>query len=246
MEASQTMRFFWIGIIAITQLAWAGQATTPRAAEAILADYVKAAGGYAAVDRLTTREIIAGTRHGHTVSLYWQKPNQVLWVGKRERTGYDGARGWTLSSKRKLKKLAHGAELPIEMDANPLRYVHIKDFYSELNSAPGEEVDGEKMEVIVAPNNIAATKLFFSAETHLLRRVEEKGESSAYFTSTVDYSEYQGVDGVRLPFHIVHTTTEPGGHEEDLRIKKITHNGQLLPEIFSKPQTMPVVMGGKR
>jgi hypothetical protein len=170
----------------------------------------------------------------------------VLAVGKKERTGYDGTHCWTLSFKGKVKKLVRGAEVPLEMEANPLRYVHIKDFYSELDAAPGDEIDGEKMDVIVAPNNLAATKLYFDATTHLLRRVEEKGETSAYFTNTVDYLDYQEVDGVRMPFRILHTTTEPGSRSEDLRIKKITHNVILQPEIFSKPMPVQVVLGGKR
>ena len=146
---------------------------------------------------------------GPNLTFYWLKPNKVLEVGKKERTGFDGSRGWALSSKNKVMKLAHGAEVPLEMEANPLRYVHLKDLYDELDAAPDEEIDGAKMEVIVAPNSLAATKMFFDASTHLLRRVEEKGEFSAYFTNTVDYLDYQETDGVRQPFHIIRTSTEP-------------------------------------
>jgi hypothetical protein len=239
------MRLFWLCILAVARLA-AADAPPPRPVESILADYVKAVGGYAAVDRLTTRETVASLHRGARVTLYWQKPDQVLSLSKKERIGYDGSRGWTLSNKRKIKKLAHGAEVPIEMDANPLRFAHIRDFYTELNSAPGEEIDGERMEVIVAPNDRSATKLYFDAASHLLRLVDESGEVSAYFKNKVEYLDYREVDGVRLPFRILHTTTEPGGASEDLRIKKITHNVPLQPEIFSKPQGGQVVMGGKR
>jgi len=239
------MKLFRICTIAIAQLALAAE-TAPRPVERILADYVKAVGGETAVERLTSRETFADVHRGPNVTLYWQKPNKVLAVTKKERTGYDGSSGWTLSKKRKVKKLPRSAELPLELDANPLRYVHIKDIYSELNPAPAEELDGEKMEVILAPNTIAVTKLYFDLATHLLRRVDEQGETSAYFKNTVDYLDYEEVDGVRLPFHIVHTTNEPGGHGEDLRIKKIAHNVPLQPEIFSKPLPARVVMGGKR
>ncbi len=240
------MRFFWLCMLAFARLAAATDALPPRPVESILADYVKAVGGYPAVDRLTSRETLADLHHGPRVTLYWQKPNEVLSLTKKERIGFDGARGWTLSSKRKIKKLARGAEVPIEMDANPLRYVHIRDFYSELNPAPPEDIDGEKMEVIVAPNSLSATKLYFDATTHLLRFVDESGEVSAYFKNKVEYLDYQEVDGVRLPFRILHTTTQPGGASEDLKIKKITHNVHLQPEIFSTPQAGHVVMGGRR
>jgi hypothetical protein len=224
----------------------AAQAPAGRPADSIWADYVAAVGGSEAVDRFTSRETVIDVRHGKDLTLYWLKPDKVLAVGKKERTGYDGAHGWILSSKNKVKKLVRGAELPLEMDANPLRYVHIKDFYSELDPAPAAEIDGEKMDVIIAPNNLAATKLYFDAGTHLLRRVEEKGETSAYFTNTTDYLDYRAVDGVRMPFRIIHTTTEPGGRTEDLRVKKITNNVTLQTEMFSKPMPGQVVLGGKR
>ena len=231
---------------AVAYVACAAEAPAGRSADSILADYVKAVGGQEAVDRFTSRETVIDVHHGRDVTLYWQKPNMVLSVGKKERTGYDGAHCWTLSSKSKVKKLVRGAEVPLEMEANPLRYVHSKDLYSELDPAPGEEIDGEKMDVLVAPNNLAATKLYFDATTHLLRRVDEKGETSAYFTDTLDYLDYREVDGVRLPFRMIHTTTEPNSRAEDLRVKKITHNVTLQPQIFSKPLPGQVVLGGKR
>jgi hypothetical protein len=239
-------RLFSLWIFLLTRLAFSADAPPARPPDAILADYVKAVGGLDAVDKITTRETLGEFHRGPKVNFYWQKPNLVLSMTKKERVGYDGTRGWILTKKKKIKKMARGAELPIEMDANPLRFVHIKDFYSELDPAPAEEMDGEKMEVILAPNNIAATKLYFDTATHLLRRVEGNGEVSAYFTNTVEFLDYKDVDGVKLPFHILHSTTEPGGESTDLRIKTITHNIHLQPEMFSKPIPGQAVMGGKR
>ncbi len=240
------LRLFRLWTLFIPLSAFPANAPAMRPPDAILGDYVKAVGGLDAVDRLTTRETLGELHGGPKVTLYWQKPNLVLSMTKKEREGYDGARGWILTKKRKIKKMSRGAELPIEMDANPLRFVHMKDFYTELDPAPAQEIDGEKMEVILAPNNIATTKLYFDAATHLLRRVEGNGEVSAYFTNTVEFLDYKEVDGVKLPFHILHSTTEPGGEHTDLRIKTITHNIHLQPEIFSKPIPGQAVMGGKR
>jgi zinc protease len=240
------MGIFRSELFVFLSIAVAAQTPSGRPVESVLADYVKAVGGQEAVDRFDSREIVVDVRHGKDLTFYWQKPNHVLSATKRERIGYDGTRCWSLSSKNKLKKLARGAELPLEMEANPLRFVHLNDLYSEVNSAAAEEIDGEKMDVLVAPNSLAATKLYFDAKTHLLRRVEEKGEISAYFTNTFDYLDYEEVDGVRMPYRIVHTTTEPQGHNEDLRFKEIKHNVTLQAELFSKPTPGQVVLGGKR
>ncbi len=240
------MRIFCSVLLAFISICNAAQAPAGRSVDAILADYIKAVGGLEAVDKFNSREIEMDVRHAKDETLYWQKPNLVLATAKKERIGYDGAHCWTLSAKSKVKKLPHGAELPLQMEANPLRFVHLKDLYEELNPAPAEEIDGETMDVIVAPNNVAATKLFFDAKTHLLRRVEEKGDISVYFVNTFDYLDYQEIDGARMPYHIIHSTTEPQGLQEDLRVKEITHNVKLQAEMFSKPLPGQVVLGGKR
>jgi hypothetical protein len=240
------MRIFFSLLTSLTYIAAAPQTPAEASVDSIWAGYVKAVGGQPAADRFTSRETVVNVHRGPDITLYWLAPNKVLSIGKKERTGCDGTHCWELSSKSKIRKLVRGAELPIEMEANPLRFIHLKDLYPELNTAAAEEIDGEKMNVLMAPNNLGATKLYFDAATHLLRRVEVKGEVSAYFTNTVDYLDYREVDGVLLPFHILHSTTEPEGHSEDLRIKKIAHNVKLQPEMFDKPIPGQVVLGGKR
>ena len=222
-------------------------ANSPRAVDAVLSDYVKALGGANAVGHIESRVVHAKRRRAGAVTLYWKKPDLVLSVSKESREGYDGKTGWTISNKKKkVKRMARGAQLPLEMDANPLRYVDLKTLYSELDPAPTEEVDGSPMDVVVAPNNIAATKFFFDAKSHLLRRIEESGETSAYFRLSVDFLDYQDVDGIKFPFQIIHATTEPGGAREDLTVKQVEENVDLREEVFSKPTNGAIINGGRR
>ncbi len=225
------------------------QGAADRAAarvDQILQSYIQAIGGQAAIDRIQTREVRADRRHGPKLTYYWQKPNKVLLVTKKARIGYDGSGGWVLSKKKHITKLAKGAQKPLEMDANPIRYVHLKALYSEIDPAPAEEVDGAKMDVLVAPNDIGVTKFYFDPSTHLLARIEETGETSAYYKQTTELLDYKEVDGVRLPFRIIHSSNEPGIGTEDIRISKIEQNLDLKPDIFSKPNGITVVLGGKR
>ncbi len=207
----------------------------------ILQNYIQAVGGQTAVDRIQTREVRAGK-----LTYFWQKPNKVLLVTKKEKIGYDGSSGWVLSKKKHLIRLAKHAQQPLETDANPIRYVHLKTLYFELNAAPSEEVDGVKMDVIIAPNDIGATKFYFDHSTHLLARIDETGETSAYYKQTIEFLNYKEIDGIRLPFRIIHSTTEPGKGTEDVRISQVRQNIDLKPEIFSKPTEGAVVLGGKR
>jgi outer membrane lipoprotein-sorting protein len=211
----------------------------------IVQDYVQAIGGMAAVERIETRETHA-RRHHSKLTYFWQKPNKVLLVDGKKKLAYDGGSGWMLSSKKHVTKLSKGSEQPLEIDANPIRYAHLRQLYSEVNPAPPETVDERKMDVVVAPNNLGATKLYFDAATHLLARVDETGETSAYFKHVTEFLDYKDQDGVKLPFRIVHHSTEPGVGTEELRISKVMQNVPLRPDIFKRPAGGGVILGGKR
>ena len=200
----------------------------------------------AAVDRIETRQVIAKQHRGAKLYYFWQKPNKVLLVNGKKKLGYDGGSGWMLSEKKRVTKLSKGSELPLEMDANPLRYVHLKQLYPEAQASHAEVLEGTKMDVLTAPNELGSTKFYFDEKTHVLARVEDRGEMSAYFLYTTEFSDYREVDGVKLPFRIVHTSTEPGGGEEDLQISKVMQNIPLQSDMFRKPTGGSVVLGGKR
>jgi len=227
----------------------AGQAAdvpTSRSVDQILHDYATAVGGAAAVDKIETRQIVASEHHGSKVTYYWQKPNKVVLISKNGKIGYDGNSGWVLSKKKRLTRLAKGAQRPLEMDANPLEFVHLKTMYSEVNVAPPEEIDGRAMDVLTAPNDIGTSKFYFDRATHLLTHIEELGETSAYYKHVAEFSDYQDVDGIKLPFRIVHHSEEPGGGGHELHIKNVQQNVELKAAMFSKPNTAGVVLGGKR
>lgn len=220
--------------------------TQPRTVDDVLRAYVRAVGGDKALDAIQTREIEAKLHHGPKVIYYWAKPDKVLRISHGEKAGFDGSSGWILSPKKKLGRLPKPEQQRIELNANPVRFVHAKDLYSELNVAAREHVNGEDMDVLVAPNNIGSTKFYFDAASHLLVRIEELGVTSAYYKQVTDFSEYKKIDGIRFPFHIIHTSMEPGRHNEDIRMSKVDQNVELKPEIFMKPRLSNVTLGGKR
>src|SRR5579884_2875339 len=211
----------------------------------ILAGYVEAVGGQAALDRIETREIEAHRGHSKVV-YYWQKPNKVLLVDGKEKMGYDGGSGWMLSSKKRVSRLPKGNEKLLLTDADPVRFVHLKQLYSDLTSGNPATLDDRAMDVIVAPNDRGQTTFYFDSATHLLARIEDKGEISAYYKHITDFDDYREKDGIRLPFRIVHESNEPGGDSVEIRFNKVAHNVPLRPEIFRRPIGGSVVLGGKR
>ncbi len=218
----------------------------PEPTDEVISQFVQAVGGPAALDRIETREIHAQRRHGPKLTYFWQKPNKVLLVEGKKKIGYDGGSGWVLSEKKHVSKLPKGSQQPLEMDANPLRYATLKRLYPDVEPAAPETLEDRKMDVLVAPNDLGMTKFYFDDSTHLLARVEETGEISAYFKHVTDFMDYQEIDGIKLPFRIVHNSNEPGAKAEDIRISKVIQNMPLKPGLFSKPASGAVVLGGKR
>jgi len=86
---------------------------------------------------------------------------------------------------------------------------------------------------------IAETRVRRRRKTGGKRRIEETGETSAYFKTSTDFLNYKTVNAVQFPFRIVHSTTEPGGAKEDLRVSKVIENGPVNPTAFSNPRADP-------
>ncbi|MDQ2711394.1 MAG: hypothetical protein M3Y24_04025 [Acidobacteriota bacterium] len=217
-----------------------------KSPDQVIQAYVGAVGGQTAVDRIETREVRAQRHHGPKLVYYWQKPNKVLVEEGKKKAAFDGHGGWEVSTKKRVTKLAKGSQVPLLMDADPLRYVYLKQLYPDVQSGAPETVDGRKMDVLQAANDLGSTKFFFDGVSHLLVRIDEKGETSAYFNYVTEFSDYQQVDDVKFPFRIVHDSTEPDAKENELRISQVMQNVPLRPDLFNKPSLSSIVLGGRR
>ena len=198
------------------------------------------------MNRITDRKMEAKTHRLGKVTYYWSKPNKVVRIAQREKIGFDGSSGWMLSRKKKLTKLPKPEQQELETNADPIRFAHLHALYADIQPAPAERIDGRPMDVLVAPNNIGSTKFFFDAATHLLVRIEEFGVTSAYYKQVTEFDNYKNVDGVQFPFRILHSTTEPGMKDREIKISSVDQNVGLTPEFFTKPQVGAVTLGGKR
>jgi hypothetical protein len=237
------LRFEWFGVFLFLLPM---RAETTRTVDDIVTAYVQALGGQAAIDAINSREVTGTLRLGLKATYYWAKPNKVLLLEGKEKSGFDGSAGWTYNKRKKVHRFAKGDELPMEIDANPLRYTALKQMYNDLSVQGPKSADDKDMDIIVAPNALAQATFYFDGRTHLLARIEQKGETSAYFTTTIQFLDYKQVNGVQFPFNIVHRTTDKGGSGEDFHIKNVRNNLELDPVIFSKPQAAVIISGGKR
>lgn len=212
--------------------------------EEVVNSYLLAVGGRDAVARVKTRELeaVQGHRKAH---LSWQAPDRVLWVEGPEREGFDGSTSWYETKRKRVQKLSSARKDEIETDANPIRFVYLRDMYRDLEVAPRASLDGEALDVLRAPNSIGATQFFFDAHTHLLVRIEELGIQSAYYKHTIDFEKYQAFDGVKIPTLLIRNSDEPSSEEGKLRLLRIQQNRPLNAEVFRKPDIGAIISGGK-
>ena len=220
-------------------------ARAPESVDQILKNYVDAVGGQAALDKVTTREVEIAHVLGVNAKLYWMAPDKVLWRANRERQGFDGSGGWYATKRKRIKKLERSRQDEIETNVNPLRFTQLHALYHELDPAPAESLDGQLMNIIVAPNSIGATKFFFDTTTHLLVRIEDFGALSAYFHHTIEFADYKEMDGIRLPLRIEKQTDEPGAETGEIRLTHVKQNQPLDAVMFRKPDLGGVLTGGK-
>lgn len=213
--------------------------------EVILSAYTKALGGQTAVDSIKTRQLEVKLGRGEKFTYYWQAPDHVIQIQRKQKQAAEGNSGWIETKKKKVIKLGRSEANEMQTTANPVRFVHLRSMYHELHVAPDVNVDGETMAVIVAPNSSGSTKFFFDNHDHLLRRIEEFGDNSVYFKHITDFSEYKAFDGLQLPTHLHRTTDEPGGGAGDWKLNKIQQNVSIDPNLFQKPTIGAPISGGK-
>jgi hypothetical protein len=217
-----------------------------RQVDEVMQLYVQALGGQAALDRITSRQLEIKGHIRQKTTYLWQAPDKVLRIKGQERQGFDGGSAWLQTKRKKVQKLPHAVQEEIETDANPVRYAHLRQMYTELNSAPREMLDGAPMDVIVSPNHIGSTKFFFNSSTHLLRRIEEFGVASAYFKHVTEFSDYKEFDGIKLPTEIDRESEEPGTEKGPVRLSNIQQNIKIKAALFNRPNIASTVLGGKR
>jgi photosynthetic reaction center cytochrome c subunit len=191
---------------------------TPTA-DQILAKYLDALGGSAAIDKLKTRTLKGEwlTSNGLTwgYELYQSGPDKIYAVistpkqGVFER-GFNGTVGWEKSSHG--VRAIEGAEL-----ANLRRYpdwfkdIKLKEQFSRLMFGGTEKIDEREVYVLrgVATDN-RRERLYFDVQTGLLvRRVTNNPTMIGLIPEQVDFEDYKSVDGLMMPFTIRISSVDP-------------------------------------
>lgn len=181
----------------------------------VIARYMRAIGGDAAIENLKTRTS-RGTEtttnrmtapQALQIEILQAAPSKLLIARNDPRgptlEGFDGSKGWTkdLGGQREItgKKLVEMKRL-----ADFFRYLKIRDSYPQMRVLAKEKVRDREAYVVGATSRAdSREKLYFDIETGLLvRQFVAFKTAFGSIPEVTDFDDYREVTGVKLPFTV--------------------------------------------
>ncbi|MBZ5564291.1 MAG: c-type cytochrome [Acidobacteriia bacterium] len=211
-------------------------------ADQLLGKYVQAAGGSAAIEKITSRveqgKITIPNGAQFPIEIYAKAPFMRLSVMHTPRgenaTGYDGQAGW-MSGMGRPARLMTGPELdPMRLDADFYFPAHAKQAFAKFRLGGAEKVDGQDAYAVFAfTQGKAPAKMYFDKQSGLLVRLVQYTESPlGLLPAQIDYADYREVDGVKVPFRWTLARTRG---RFTIQVEKVEQNVPIDDAKFALP-----------
>lgn len=234
-----------LGVLLLPVMAQEEAKTQLPAADKVLEEFIKAAGGKAAFDRITNRYAesrmdIPAQGLSLDFKMYQAKPNKVYMVinsditGKIE-NGCDGDTVWELSAMRG-PQIKEGEERAAALHFNMMdRFVYYKTAFKSVKTTDKKDVDGATCYVVEAvPESGALQTLYFDADSHLLVKMDtEIKNPMGVIPVSSTLSDYKAIDGVKIPHKTVMTMM---GQERVITTTKTENNVDIPAGTFDLPE----------
>jgi hypothetical protein len=220
-------------------------------ADEVLASYVNALGGRAALEKISSRSAkgtfeVLGIALSGPAEMYEKAPNKMLTIltvpGQTTlKEGFDGTVGWQADPDEGIVDKT-GLELGNAVrDADFYQPLKLRAQYPNLFfkgpvklalfKASGERGPERELVVLQAPRNNYPRLFYFDAHTGLLVRVEDRNAANKV-TSATEYDDYRAVDGLKVPF-VIHGVDDA---HFVIRITEVKQNVTIDDAIFVKPK----------
>ncbi len=211
-------------------------------AEQLLERYVQAAGGAAAIDKVTSR-IMKGTidfgGKSLPIDIYSKDPDRRISFTHMPEgdsvTAFDGHDGWLVSPGRPGFRPMHGSELDAAaMDADLHLATHLKPMFGEMKLVGIEKVgDHEAYELVGQSAGKPPLQLYFDEQSGLLVRLVRYADTALGLLPTqIDYADYRDISGVKIPF--LWTLARPSGRFT-IQLSDVKQNLPVDDVKFAKP-----------
>lgn len=164
-------------------------------------------------------------------------------------TAYDGRSAWIVGPDKPVSvlQLAPGGDLDgVKLDSSLAFPLGLKQALTDWRTGfPTTSIDDRPVQVVQAMAGGTRVKLFFDKETGLLTRVVRYSKTIVGPVPVqVDYSDYRGVAGVKIPFQWKVTWTDG---QSMFSLDDVKPNVAIDPARFTKPvaAAKPVVARAK-
>ncbi len=210
-------------------------------AEQLLEKYVQAAGGTAAIEKITSR-VMKGTidvgGKSLPIDIYSKDPDKRISFTHMPDgdsiTAFDGHEGWLGTTGRPVHEM-HGSELDAaSMDADLHLATHLKAMFSAMR-VEGMEKLGDHEAYVVVGERAGKTpiRLYFDEQSGLLLRLVRFGETAlGWLPTQIDYADYRDTNGVKIPRRW--TLARPSGRFT-IQVSEVQQNVSVDDAKFAKP-----------
>lgn len=216
-----------------------GQAAAPVSptADQVLAKYMAAVGGEAAIKKITTR-VMKGTLlapgGSPPLEIYQKAPDKFLIiidspVSGLSKNGFDGLVSWS-QNRQGLREKSGPDVAFVKREQAIHREACLRELYPRLSVRGLHELGGRAVYVVeTEPSPDVREAMYFDKETGLLIRW---GVTIGNTTVQAEFDDYRQVDGVKLPFEIRRVR---GDFRWTQRFSDISHNLPIADSQFAKP-----------
>jgi tetratricopeptide (TPR) repeat protein len=207
----------------------------------LINNYIRALGGAAAIERVTSR-IETGVTNvsgkSLRVEVFAQDPGKWKLVRHFPEddsvSAFDGQAGWVRISGRPAREM-HGSDIEAALISSDLHFpLHIQRLFPDLRVEYPEKI-GERETYVLSclREGRTAAKLHFDEESGLLVRVTIFDESPLGVNPMqIEYGDYREVEGVKVPYLL--TFTEPGS-SYSIQIEEVRQNVPIEAGQFARP-----------
>ena len=210
-------------------------------ADQLLENYLKAAGGAAAIEKVTSRVMKGTITFGDRnipIEIFSEAPDKRVSFTHtpdgESITAFNGHEGWLSSPGRPVREMRGPDIDAAAMDADLHFPEHLKGMLSELQVESQEKIgDRDTYFVIAHREGKGPLHLYFDTQSGLLVRLVRFAETVLGSLPTqIDYADYRQVDGVKIPFRW--TLARTGGRFT-IQLSEVKQNVPIDGGKFARP-----------
>jgi photosynthetic reaction center cytochrome c subunit len=217
----------------------------------VLAKYIQALGGPAALAKVTTRvetgKALMPEGPAIPIDIYTKAPDQRVSVMHTTRgesvTAYNGQGGWISFPSRPVHEMSASDQMAAKLDAESFYPNLLQQQFTELKLQPDPEKIGEHdTDVVVGlAKGQPPVKFYFDKTSGLLLRMVHYTNTPLGLNPTqVDFADYRAVDGVKTPYRW--TIARPSG-AFTIQLDEVQQNVPIDAARFVEPKPEPATPG---